>query len=68
MNYKHQGKNKIVKNMPAVDNNRESYNVLLQKQNGNVSVLFCSTIILRTENLDRISLLRSGSARRYTST
>jgi len=25
MNYKHQGKNKIVKNMPAVDNNRGSF-------------------------------------------
>lgn len=25
MNYKHQGKNKIVKEMPAMDNNRGSF-------------------------------------------
>lgn len=32
--------------MPAVDNNRGSNHGLLQKQNGNISMLFCSTVII----------------------
>lgn len=57
MNYKHQGKNKIVKDMPAVDNNRATTDVYKAKWKCLNAVLYHSHFFLRRENLGRILCL-----------
>lgn len=74
-NYKHQGKNKIVKAYQLwtikvealLTEKQQSNNGLLETQNGNIWMLFYSiaVVLRRRENLHWIFLLRSGSASTY---